>query len=71
MAFGGHVGSFWGGFGAQNGPQKPLKTGPKKGPTNHHFVDQFWANFGVHFEAKKCFTNWTKNGPKNVTKQVV
>ena len=34
MAFGCHVGSFWGGFGPQNGAQKPPKTCPKIGTKN-------------------------------------
>ena len=43
MGLEGHVGSFWRGFGAQNEPEKPLKTCPKKGPKIDHFSDNFWA----------------------------
>ena len=63
MAFGGHVGSFWRSFGVQNGPQKPLKTGPKKEPKIYNFVDQFWTNFGVHSGAKNCSRRGPKLGP--------
>ena len=63
MAFGGHVGSFWGGFGAQNGPQKPLKTSPKTGPKFYNVLDNCWVHFGVHFGAKNCSKRDPKLGP--------
>ena len=63
MAFGGHLGSFWRGFGPQNGAQKQCKKYPKTVRKIYSFLDEFWTNFGVHSGAKNCSSRWPKMGP--------
>ena len=52
MAFGCHVGSFWGGFGPQNGPQTPPTTGPKICTKNNIFLIFFGQFLGPKMTSK-------------------
>ena len=49
MAFGCHVGSFWGGFGPQNGARKTLKTCPKSCKYSITCWVQFFMVLGLRF----------------------